>query len=416
MRTKLGVGVKSCLCNKSSLKIVANGGVGLSLLLLSFTAAADQFDTLNYSLSAGMIYDNNIFRLPSTVDPQLAIGKPTKSDHIQAESLGIDLDKKYSNQDIQFKANATNNKFSTFSYLNYFNTAYNAAWNWNLATRFSGSVSDTRTQTLNSFTDIHSYTRNLTTVDTKRLNGDWWFESNWHALLGATDSKTTSSQSVINNQSYIAKSTEWGLRYIPADGSSISFISRTVRGTYINGNLNYFLQMDTEYSESQKEFNFNWQLSGKSMLSGNLININHRYPTFNKRDYSGTQGGLSYFWNISDKTGMNISANRTISGWYDLASSYYISDATSVAPTWQISTRTNMHFSYTRSQVDYRGPIISNTIERLDTIQSKELGLDWSPQRSVKLSASVQNASRSTNYLNYEYADKSANLFLQITF
>ena len=408
--------MKSGLTKKNTFTIVARSGFGLTVLLACLPASADQFDTLNYSASAGMVYDDNIFRLPSWADPQSAIGQPTKSDHIQSESIGIDLDKKYSNQDVQFKANVTNNKFSTFSYLDYFNTAYAAAWNWNLATRLSGSLSDNRTQTLNSFTDIHTYTRNLTTVDTRRLNADWWFESNWHALLGASESKTTSSQSVINNQSYDSKTTEWGLRYVPADGSSISLIARTVQGTYINGSLNYPLLIDTEYSESQKEFNFNWQLSGKSVISGNLININHQYPTFYQRDYSGTQGGLSYFWNISDKTGMNISMNRAISSWYDFASSYYVSDAASIAPTWQISARTNMHFSLTQSKVNYRGSIVSNTIARQDTNQSEELGLDWSPQRSVKLSAAVQSSHRSTNYSTYEYYDKSANLFLQVTF
>lgn len=395
---------------------IASRGMGLVVLLISIPVSADQFDTLSYVVSAGMVYDNNVFRLPSWLDPQSVIGKSTTSDRIQFESIGINFDKKYSNQDVQFKANVTKNNFSTFSFLNYFNTEYSGAWNWNLGERLSGALSDDRTQTLNSFTDIHTYTRNLTTVDTRHLDADWWAESNWHVLLGATDSISTSSQSVINNQSSIAKTAEWGFKYALADGNSMSLISRNIRGQFINGIPDYVLLADTAYSESQTELRFNWVPSGKSVLSGNLMNINHQYPTFYQRDFSGTQGGLNYLWSISDKSSINISINRSINAWLDVASSYFINDSASITPVWQIGAKTNMHLSLMRGKANYLGPIESNQIARHDINQSEEFGLDWSPQRSVKLTATLQNSSRSTNYATYEYADKSANLMLQITF
>ncbi|WP_283743499.1 XrtB/PEP-CTERM-associated polysaccharide biosynthesis outer membrane protein EpsL [Sideroxydans sp. CL21] len=395
---------------------IASRGMGLVVLLISIPVSADQFDTLSYVVSAGMVYDNNVFRLPSWLDPQSVIGKSTTSDRIQFESIGINFDKKYSNQDVQFKANVTKNNFSTFSFLNYFNTEYSGAWNWNLGERLSGALSDDRTQTLNSFTDIHTYTRNLTTVDTRHLDADWWAESNWHVLLGATDSISTSSQSVINNQSSIAKTAEWGLKYALADGNSMSLFSRNIRGQFINGIPDYVLLADTAYSESQTELRFNWVPSGKSVLSGNLMNINHQYPTFYQRDFSGTQGGVNYLWSISDKTTMNISINRSINTWLDAASSYFINDSASITPVWQIGAKTNMHLSLMRGKANYLAPIESNKTVRHDINRSEEFGLDWSPQRSVKLTATLQNSSRSTNYATYEYADKSANLMLQITF
>jgi hypothetical protein len=152
------------------------------------------------------------------------------------------------------------------------------------------------------------------------------------------------------------------------------------------------------------------------VLSGNLVRIDHRYPTFYQRDYKGTQGGLNYFWSISDKTWINFSINRTNNSWYDFASSYYVMDTASVSPTWQISARTKMHILMTRSKADFRGPILPNRVARHDNNQTEELGLDWSPQRSVVLSTSMQSARRSTNNAAYEYDDKTVNLFLQLAF
>jgi hypothetical protein len=71
--------------------------------------------------------EDNVFQLPSWVDPQLVIGNPSKSDWIEMASIGINVDKKYANQVLLFNANVTDTKFSTFSFLDYDSTAYNAA-------------------------------------------------------------------------------------------------------------------------------------------------------------------------------------------------------------------------------------------------------------------------------------------------
>jgi exopolysaccharide biosynthesis operon protein EpsL len=411
-----GVGVNSCFSRKDSLITILNNFVGILTLMTSFSVSADQFDTLNYSASAGISYDDNIFRLPSGVDPLQAIGHSTKSDLIETDSIGINLDKKYANQEFQLKANVTNNKFNTFSNLDYVNTFYNVSWNGKITSNFSGALSDSRTQTLNSFTDIHIYSRNLTTTDSPHLAADWWLINNWHLTFGATDSKTTSTQSVINNQSYTSQITEWGVKYTPTDGSSIAFVSRNIQNQNINSTLNYYLLVDTENSETQKELDLNWLLSGKSVLSGNLIYIDHQNPTFIQRDFSGTEGALNYIYSFSDKSNFKISFNRGIGNWYDLYSSYSIKDTFSIAPSWQISTKTNMHIEVNRSKTGYLGSIMPNTIARFDESHSEMLGLDWSPQRSVTMSTSFLNSLRYSNYSSYEYNDKSANLTMQVTF
>jgi exopolysaccharide biosynthesis operon protein EpsL len=413
---KIGVGVKSGLYKKDSLKIIASGGIGLSVLLASLPSSADQFDTLNYVVSAGMVYDNNIFRLPSWVDPQTAIGKPTKSDHIQSETIGINLDKKYSNQEILFKANATNNKYKTFSYLDHTDSTYNAAWNWTFDTRLTGTLSKNRTQTLNSFADVHIYSRNLNTLDTSRLDADWWFHGSWHMLAGYKDNNLTNSATTINYQNSKNKTRELGLKYVPSDATSIALIFREIQGIYPDMSPNYFALYDTSYKEKQAELQATCQLTGQSILRGNLINMKHTYPIFSQRDFNGNEGGINYVWSISDITSLNISMNRSYAGWFDFASSYYVTDTGSISPTFQISAKTNMHVSITNSKANYRGPIAPNTIARDDTSKTEELGFDWAPQRSVKISASVQNSRRSTNYSTYEYYDKTANLYLQVSF
>ncbi len=408
--------MNSCFSEKNNLKIMAKGGIGIGVLLFSISASADQFDVVNYSTTAGLNYDDNVFRVPTGVDPLLVTGKPTKSDVIQTESIGINLDKKYANQEVTFKGTATYNKYNTFSNLDYTSTVYSAAWNGNLTSRLSAGIGDTRSQTLNTFTDIHVYTRNLTTADSPHVNADWWLASNWHLTFGASQTTTTASQSVINNQSSIAHEKDWGVKYAPADGSSIAFVSRVSQGESINTPLNYSLLVDTQNTEYQKEFDFNWVLSGKSVFSGNLINLDHQNQTFYQRDFSGIEGGLNYLYSFSDKSSLNISWSRSIGAWYDVSSTYSVTDTALFAPSWQISAKTMMHIAISRSKANYFGPIEPYQPARFDESQVQSVGIDWSPQRSVTLSTSFQSSLRYSNYQSYEYNDKSVSLSAQVSF
>jgi exopolysaccharide biosynthesis operon protein EpsL len=409
-----GVGVNSRFSKIDSIKIISNNVFGILILLASIAASADQFDTLTYTASAGVTYDDNLYKLPPGVNPP--IGHFIKSDVIKTETIGINLDKKYANQEVIFKGRITNNKYNEFSNLDYTNTVYSGSWNGNITPRLSFGASDSRTQSLNTYSNVNFYTQILTTVDSSSLNADWWFQSNWHLRFGISKSTTKSSQSVINNQSFTSQAVEWGAKFAPANGNSISLISRLIQNENTNAVPDYTLLSDTRNKESQQELNFTWVLSGQSMLSGNVLNFNRRHPIFYQRDYSGVKEGLNYSWGISGKSSLNVSWNRAISSWIDVGSSYSITDTASIASGWQLSTKIGIQASISHSKSNFFGAITAFTTSRFDQTKSETLGLVWSPQQSLKLTASIQNLHRYSNYSSFEYSEKIASFSAQINF
>ena len=380
-------------------------------------ALADQYDTVNYTASVGAVYDDNIFRLPSQADPRAVIGSSSKSDWIKIVSLGIGFDKKYSRQEVMFNASLSNNKFSTFSNLDYNKTNYDAVWNWSLSSRLSGTLSFKRTQTLTNYANFHAYTRNLSTVNNRGLFVDWWLQSSWHVIAGVHHERSTYTVASVTSPSYFNRSREWGLRYTPGDGSSLSLISRFARGGYENYvSPDYFNLIDTGYTERQLEASFKWPLTGKSTLSGNLMKVRRRYPIFYQRNYSGTQGKLDWTWSMTGKTLLNLSADRTLTPWHDFASSYYVTDTVSLSPVWQATSKVSVRMTVSRGKADYFGPVIPNLVARHDNNRSEAIGVVWVPRRSLKLSAPVLHTRRTTNYQAYEYNDNSANLSLTAMF
>ena len=70
-------------------------------------AVADQDDVLNVITGGSVLYDSNVFRLPSTLSPQATLGRSTKSDTLTTAYLGLRIDKPYAQQRFQFDVTDT---------------------------------------------------------------------------------------------------------------------------------------------------------------------------------------------------------------------------------------------------------------------------------------------------------------------
>jgi hypothetical protein len=198
--------------------------------------------------------------------------------------------------------------------------------------------------------------------------------------------------------------------------SSISLVSRNVRGSYGNAGLDNSAQIDSGYTERQLELQADWHLTGKSTLGGTLRKIKRQYPVFTQRDFSGVEKGINYAWGVSGKTYLNMSMNRIVNSWFDTASSYYVTDTVSISPGWQISAKVNSHISLQRSKTDYRNPIVADAVGRNDVLQFQEAGMGWTPDRFMTFNFSLQHSRRNSNYSTYEFSDRSATINVMATF
>jgi exopolysaccharide biosynthesis operon protein EpsL len=417
---KLGVSVSCGLFRRDFFLIGAKKCSGiLALALLTTQAFADQFDMVNYIASAGVNFDDNVFRLPASADPQTLLGKPDKSDVTHFASFGLNVDKKYSNQELIFNMTGTNIKYKNFSNLDHTSSSIKGAWNWQIGSRLQGDVNAMRSQTLNNPVNTKVYTRNLNTIDNLNLNGKWGIDSRWHVLFGASDGHATNSINTVNNLGSHSSANELGLKYETATGKSFALISRNLRETNSNQVPYPAKLIDTGSTEKQLEFQANWNASAKSVVSGKLIDIHRQNYNFSQRDYSGTQGGINFTWEISGKTSLDLSLQRTLNSWWDDASSYYVADSVSISPKWQINSKTVMRIVINHGNNDYRGPVVPGSIARKDTARSVMLGIDWAPQRTITLSASLQHDNRSSTPASYSwfgFDDTTASLSAQVNF
>lgn len=390
----------------------------IGLMLAAGLVRADAGDTLNFFAGATVRQEDNLFRLPSDIDPLLFVGKPTRSDQVRVTYFGAQLDKSYSQQQFHLDATSSNYRYQTFDKLNFEAFDYRASWKWHLTPRLSGNVSLDHKQTQTSFADNRNFGGNNTrTTENRRVDADWWLHGSWHLTGGVSQYQYRNTQAFTAEDSLRQRSADAGVRYVAESGSSLTLLTRKSRGEYKDRLLSAPSLLDTGYKQVDTELQMSWILSGKSTINGRLTHLERKHEHFVQRDFQGTAGRLDYTLTPTGKLQLKLSAARDIASWQTTTESYYVNKSLAFAPVWQISGKTALRLNLECSQRDFLGgAVVPPPVARQDRVRTAQLSLDWSPVRNLSLSASVQRDQRSSNNANLGYRANAVSIAAQLSF
>jgi hypothetical protein len=196
----------------------------------------------------------------------------------------------------------------------------------------------------------------------------------------------------------------------------VALVQRRVEGDYGNS-LDAPNLIDDAFRENQSEVVADWLATGKSTLRARLAWIDRRNAHFQQRDYDGWLGEANYLWSPTGKSRFALALKRDVSPWWEQGASYRVSDTISASYTWQLAHRTALLFQVDRTERDYRGSIIATAgPQREDEERGAQLGVAWTPVRSLVLNASVQRYTRSSNVPGDDYDANVANFSAAFTF
>ena len=368
-------------------------------------------DARRITLGASVSHDSNFFRDPGLLrDPQ--------SETITTGYVGLRIDKPYAQQRFLLDATATAYRYDKFSYLNFTGLDYQAAWDWRLTSRLSGTLSAARSESPTQFQDSFGRQSNVTITENYVFNLDGWLFGGWYVRLGASQSNRTSEQSALSNQpDYRESSGEAGVRYLFQSGSEIAAVRRRMEGEQDSQLINNVIVVSSEnYQEDQSELRGTWILSPQSVLTGRATYLDRHYDQTPQNDFDGIAGDLSYRWLPTSKLNVRLSARRNIVPWQgSLSSNYRVSNTLSIAPTWQATARTSMYMSLQRTYDDY--PSTSTAIpDRKDTTDIATLGVNWLALRNLSIGANLLYEQRSSNNPFVEYDATVARLSASLMF
>ena len=391
----------------------------LSIALAASTSAwAEGADDLRLRASIGLLHDSNLFRLPSNANTQALIGRASAAETINITALGLNYNKAYSLQRVEFDLSYTDYRYQTFSYLDFAAVNYRGAWRWSYTPHLHGNLSTSRNQTLNSFADFQGFNQRNVRIDSDtRADAEYELDANWRLLGGLTQYSRKNGQPLVQEGDYNSRAADAGLRYVLASGSSARYTVRRTDGTYTNRNLPSPGFFDNGFTQSDNELQSNWVISPDTAAEFRAGHRSRQHTNFPQRDFSGFTGGANLSWAITGKSALVAGWTRELGAYETFNSNFVQTDRLSIGPVWQVSPKTSVRAQLAHAVLDYRGaPLTVLPPQRRDTTRDASVSLDWQPFTYLALSASLQNTRRSSNQPGLDFNSNLINLSAQFTY
>lgn len=371
---------------------------------------AQSEDPLMFRASYAVQTDSNLFRLPADANTQALIGKSSAAEQIGLTTLGMGFKTRQSLQQFELNVDLINNRYQNFDYLSYTANNYNAAWRWSLTPRFTGSLTATRNETLNSFADFQGFQQRNLRVDTNNaLDTSYEIDGPWRLVGGLSNARQANDLAITAGSDYNNTSANVGLRHVFGSGSTATYSARLNNGSYLNRTIPSASLQDNAYKQFDHDLRLRWVPGSGSSADANITFINRTHPNYPQRDYSGVNTGASVNWSLSGKTSLIANYSHVLEAYATNNTNYSQTDKMTIAPVWQISAKTLLRLQYQWSQVDYLGsPTTVAASNRRDKLSDTSLTFSWQPLQRLNLAASLQNLSRNSNLTGLDY---DSNLF-----
>lgn len=381
-------------------------------------AWAQAQDTFKVNAAYSLQSDSNLFRLPASANVIAAIGKSSPAEQISVTSLGFSVNKAYSLQRVELAVNLIDYQYQNFNYLSFAAHNFDAAWRWSLTPRLHGSLTANRVETLNSFADYQGFTlRNQRTESNTRLDAEYEINGPWRVGGGVAQSTQTNEQILLAEGEYRASAADLGLRYVLASGSSFGYALKTASGTYLNRQLSPTGLYDDGFKQIDHDLRLHWIISGNSTADLSATYVSRTHPHFAQRDYGGLNTGVNLNWNITGKSAVALGWARELSSYQTASANYSQTDRVSIGPVWQLSPKAVVRLRYQVAQRDFLGsPTGLSTAQHSETTRDGSLSFDWQPYQYLTLSASLQNAKRSSTLPGLDYDSNTATFSAQFTY
>jgi hypothetical protein len=275
-----------------------------------------------------------------------------------------------------------------------------------------------RSQALVSYGDFRETgKRNVVTTEHRRASVDGWMSGGWHVLLAGTQDVTKNSVPFVQVASYRSDGVDAGVKYLARTGSSIELHTAAARGETLDEPLDPVLLIDDGFRRTENYVLVTLSLSAKSTFRGRLGRMEYRSNNFWQRSFSGSAGSLGYEWHPTERLALRLTAARDLTPYVADTSSYMVSDTLTFAPSWQLSPKTALNMTLSRASADFRGPVVVSLAPlRHDDVSSVQLGLNWTPLRSVTVGASLRHQRRTTNATGFDFEESGANVSASVLF
>jgi len=361
-------------------------------------------------------YDNNIYRLPSSITNLSDFVGPNASreDHIYSAGLGVDEHWIYGLQSLDVDAQVSHNWFLSNGDLDNTQITANAIDNWQIGPLATGEIGEIFSRSLSNFANTGVYVRDLVDSSEPFATGRFHIAPRW-TLIGAVRYRDiTHSSSELEIDDFQASSGNAGIEYALKSDSSIGWEYRYTDGRFryptstdING-----LPFNRNYKEDTGKALLKYVIGSDVTIDASAGYLKRMYPQSTIGAFSGDVWRASLQWKVTAITQIALSGWRELRAYVESESNYFVAQGASIAPTWTPTERLSVAViaSYEDQHFVAANASVDASSLRHDSLRSALATITYMPRDPVKIALSLQHSIRDSNFSQFQFSDNLVTL------
>jgi hypothetical protein len=397
-------------------------GLGSSQQVLAASTVGDNLkaENPNVYVAERLAYDDNLYRIPSLEDVTSRVGpNATRQDRINTVSLGLDGQWPISSQAIVLKLRADDNRFFRNDALNNTSGSGILVWNWKLADKLSGQAGVDYSRSLASFANTLFFARDM--VDRTEYLGSARYQvgPHWTLTGGIREADTSNSAAAVQVYNFHSKSGNAGIEYATSAHNTVGWDYSYTDARFFQAAFLSISSFNPNYNEDTTRVLLKYALpSGATVIDASAGYLRRDYPNAAIGAFSGDIWRVSVQWQPTVKTQFVLAGWRELKAYLDSESNYFVSKGGSISPIWVASA--TLTFSLAASWDD-QNYIRSNSsalslISRHDKVTADQVGIAYTPARSLTFNFSYRYEKRESNRSQFQYNDKLTSASLTFKF
>lgn len=378
---------------------------GVTVLLSQGAWAAFGTDNVQLRVGAGLRYDSNVFRAPSTTQVTAPDGSTGRSDSITTYNAGATIVLPVSRQQFLFSADLNRTRYNKFSNLDFDGQDLRGLWRWEVGPRLNGDLGASRSKYLANFATSLGAQRNIRTSDQTFFNLNYPFHANWRVNFGATEATFENSDPANRVSDNDTSTRNYGLQYTSGANNYVGIQGTTVDTRFKNLFTVAGQPFDNSYDQNSLSAVVGYSPSGITRFQGSLGRTRREPVQAGQRDISGTTGNLLFNWRPTGKTALTVDYSREFGPAVDVVTASSTARTLTIAPSWNVTEKVTLLGTLRRQERDYidaTGLVVGGSARR-DTINAYGLVAVYNPINRVFVNVSAQREERNSNIANQDY-------------
>ena len=368
----------------------------------------DSPNSVDWFIADQITYDNNLYRLPTYLNVTTVAGPSARrEDGYNSTTLGGNGRWFSDSQTFGFDIRADENRFLHNDALNNLSGKGNLAWDWRLASLWSGQVGVSYYRGLANFADTGYYARDV--VQRYDYFGNIRYRVGPHlaiygGMIGADTKQTAVPEQIYD---FHSKARNAGIELASNSQNTLTFDYRYTDATFPQSFVLNGEPFNSNYREDTERVLLKYVFSAATELDVSAGYLKRDYPESNFGTFSGDIWKAALQWQPTDNLQWVLTSWRQLTAYIEAESDYFVSNGVAIAPTWIAADTLNLSLGVARESHDYinSSPSALTFATRYDRVTTEQARIVYTPTSSLTFKFTFNFEQRDSNLTRFQYND-----------